>query len=67
MAWYRLIVETNCVGCDPEEDFEVPDDELAAASDVAERDRIVASYADDVLQNLVTWGWSPVDASEVPQ
>lgn len=62
MAWYRLIVETNCVGCDKVEDFEVPDEQLALAPDDAERERIVASYAQDVLENLISWGCTPIDA-----
>ena len=61
MARYRVWVETNCVGCDKQEDFEVPDEELAAAPDDQERERIVESYATDVFANLIAWGWGPVE------
>ncbi len=39
MAWYRLTVETKHVGCDSYEDFEVPDDVLAAIGE-HQRDEI---------------------------
>lgn len=63
MAWYRLHVEPNGVGCDSAEDFEVPDEELADL-DQRERDDHVASYANDVLANHVTWGYSPITDEE---
>ena len=61
MAQYRVWVETNCVGCHKQEDFEVPDEELAAAPDDQERERIVADYAKDAFGNLITWGWAALE------
>ncbi len=60
MAWYRLTVETKHVGCDSYEDFEVPDDVLAAIGE-HQRDEIINDYAIDVLANLISWGYLPID------
>ena len=61
MARYRVWVETNCVGCEKQDDFEVPDEELAAASDDQEREAIIADYARDVFANLISWGWAALE------
>ena len=55
---YIVAAEIMRIGCDFEEEFEIPDEELEGLSDAA-REKLEEEYAHDTLfgGGFISWGW----------
>ena len=49
-------VSTGLVGCQREDEVEIPDDELEDLTD-AEREALIEDYVKDWAFQYVEWGW----------
>lgn len=61
MAKFKFSLSVGLVGCNREQEFEVPDEDLEDLDPESEEYAdVVDDYAKDLVDNYMEWGWEPV-------